>query len=157
MNGIVRSVSDAVPDRCHANDCNRDGCSISVRTAASRKVIIDLDCPALGIPRTRKRCDYVLVGEKSRKSWVVPIELKSGRFQAAEVVDQIQGGADEAKSWLPEQVACLFIPILAHGKSFRRKQLAEFRSTKVTFRGHRKQIEVVRCGEKLKDVLDRNA
>lgn len=157
MNGAVQSVSDAVSDRCHANDCNRDGCSISVRTAASRKVLIDLDCPALGIPRTRKRCDYVFVGEKNRKSRVVPIELKSGRFQAAEVVDQIQGGADEAKTWLPEEVDCLFVPVLAHGKSIRRKQLAEFRSTKATFRGHRKQIEVVRCGEQLKDVLDRSA
>lgn len=158
MNDIIEAVSNAVFDRCHVHDCNRDGCSISVNTAASRKVVIDLDCAELRIPSGQKRCDHVFIGEKNRKSWIVPIELKSGGFDAAVVVGQLQGGADVAEKWLPPEVDFLFLPVLVHGtRGVSRKQDAEFRSTKVKMRGRTKQVVVRRCGDRLKDVLDANA
>lgn len=160
MNGIVEAVSHAISHRCHTHDCNKEACSISVRTAAPRKkrVIIDLDCIELPIPRDRKRCDYVFIGEKNGKTWVVPIELKSGGFNAADVVDQLQGGADEADTWLPPGVHFLFLPVLAHGKSpVRPRQHTKLRSTKVNMRGQVKQVVTIRCGERLKDALDKSA
>lgn len=56
MDGVVEAVSNATSNRCHTHDCNKDGCSVSVRTAAPKKkkmVIIDLDCTELQIPRDR--------------------------------------------------------------------------------------------------------
>ena len=155
MNGVIEAVSDAVPGRCRVHDCNRDGCSISVRTAATKHIVIDLDCEALPIPQDRKRCDYLFFGEKGRRNWVAPIELKSGSFDAAAVIDQLQGGADEAGAWLPSGVRFLLIPVLAHGtKAVRKRQLTEFRSTKINLRGQTRQVVMIRCGESLKDALD---
>ena len=155
MNGVIEAVSDAVPGRCRVHDCNRDGCSISVRTTAAKHIVIDLDCEALPIPHDRKRCDYLFFGEKGRRNWVAPIELKSGSFNAAAVIDQLQGGADEADAWLPPGMRFLFVPVLAHGTSVvRKRQRTEFRSIKINLRGQTRQVVMIRCGENLKNVLD---
>ena len=157
MNGVVDAVSHAVPDSCRVHACNKDGCSISVRTAADRKAIVDLDCEALRIPHDRKRCDYLFFGEKGARSWVVPIELKSGSFNAADVVEQLQGGADEAGAWLPQEIRLQLVPLLVHGtKVVRKKQLVAFRSEKIDLRGQKKQVVLSRCGDNLKCVLDQS-
>lgn len=158
MNGIVEAVSGVVPDPCRVHACNKDGCSISVRTAADRKAVVDLDCQALHIPQRQKRCDYLFFGEKGTRSWVVPIELKSGSFDAADVIDQLQGGADQADAWLPQEARSQLVPLLAHGaKAVRRHERAALRSRKVGLRGRTKQVVLARCGDNLKDVLDRSA
>ena len=158
MSGVVEAVSSEAPDSCRVHACNRDGCSISVKTAADRKAIVDLDCEALRIPQRRKRCDYLFFGEKGARSWVVPIELKSGSFNAADVVEQLQGGADQADTWLPQEARFQLVPLLAHGaKVVRRNERAALRSRKVGLRGRTKQVVLARCGDNLKDVLDRNA
>lgn len=160
MDGLVEAVFNATSKHCHTYDCNKDGCSISVKTAVPKnnRVIIDLDRAELQIPRDRKRCDYVFIGEKNRKTWIVPIELKSGRFDPAEVVDQLQAGADKAKTWLPPKVHFLFIPVLAHGKSpVSPRQYTKLRSRTVRMGGQMKKVETMSCGGRLKDVLDKSA
>lgn len=161
MKGLVAAVSDAVPDGCRSDSCDKEGCTLSVGIARVKRVLVDLDCPDLHIPHDRKRCDYVFVGEKNTKAkntkaWVAPIELKSGRFDAAKVIDQLQGGAEtvEEKKWLPDDGAFQFVPVLAHGEAIHRRQLNEFRSRKVRLRKQKQQVAVVRCGGKLKDALD---
>ena len=47
-----------------------------------------MDCDALKIPRQQKRCDYLFIGEEETATWIAPIELKSGRLRATEVLDQ---------------------------------------------------------------------
>lgn len=154
MKGLVAAVSDAVPDRCRSDSCDKEGCTLSVGIARVKRVLVDLDCPDLHIPPDLKRCDYVFVGEKNTKAWVAPIELKSGRFHAAKVIDQLQGGAETVKAWLPNDSAFQFVPVLAHGGAIHRQQLNEFRSRKVRLRKQKQQVAVVRCGGKLKDALD---
>ena len=158
MNGVVGAVSHSVPVRCRVHACNKGGCSISVRTAAPERAIIDLDCEDLDIPLNRKRCDYLFFGEKGARTWVVAIELKSGRFNSADVIDQLQGGADEADNWLPQEVRFQLVPLLVHGaKVVRKGELTALRSGKVGLRGQMKQVVLSRCGDRLKDVLDRGA
>ena len=158
MSGVVEAVSSEAPDACRVHACNRDGCSISVRTVADRKAIVDLDSEALHIPRDRKRCDYLFFGEKGARSWVVPIELKSGSFDAVDVIAQLQGGADQADAWLPREARFQLVPLLAHGaKVVRRNERAALRSRKVGLRGRTKQVVLARCGANLKDILDRIA
>ena len=156
MNGVVEAVSHAVPGPCRVQACNKDGCSISVGTAAHRKVVVDLDCEALRIPLDRKRCDYLFFGEKRTRTWVIPIELKSGSFNGAAVVDQLQGGADEADAWLPQETRFQLVPLLVHrAKVVRKNDRTALRSGKVGLRGQMKQVVLSRCGDRLKDVLDR--
>ena len=154
MKGLVATVSDAVPDRCHSDSCSKEGCTLSVGIAKVKRVLVDLDCRELHIPHDRKRCDYVFVGEKNTKAWVAPIELKSGRFDAAEVVAQLQGGAETVETWLPDDDAFQFVPVLAHGGAIHRRQLKEFRSHEVRLRDRIRQVVVVLCGGTLKDALD---
>ena len=154
MKGLVAAVSDAVPGGCRSNSCSKEGCTLSVGIAKVKRILVDLDCPDLHIPPDLKRCDYVFVGEKNTKAWVAPIELKSGRFDAAKVIDQLQGGAETVKAWLPNDSAFQFVPVLAHGGAIHRQQLNAFRSRKVRLRKQKQQVVVVRCGGRLKDALD---
>ena len=158
MSEVVEAVSNAIPAACRVHDCNKDGCSVSVRTAAPRRIVVDLDCEDLHLPRVRKRCDYLFFGEKGARSQVVPIELKSGRFNATDVIDQLQGGADVADGWLPKEAHFQLVPLLVHGaKVVRRIERTALRSRKVGLRGQTQQVVMIGCGGKLKDVLDRSA
>ena len=158
MSGVVAAASNAVPGPCRVHACNKDECSISVGAAARRRVVVDLDCEALCIPPDRKRCDYLFFEEKGARSWVIPIELKSGSFNGAAVVDQLQGGADVADAWLPQGACFQFVPLLVHGaKVVRKNDRTALRSGKVGLRGKIKQVKLSRCGGKLRDVLDRSA
>ena len=158
MSGIVEAVSHAVPGPCRVHHCNKDGCSISVSTATRRRVVVDLDCEALRIPSDRKRCDYVFFGEKGTRRWVVPIELKSGRFNPSDVIDQLQGGADEADAWLPQEAHFKLVPLLVHGtKALRKNDRTALRSGKVGLRGQIKQVILSHCRDRLKDILGRSA
>lgn len=122
MKSLVAVVSDTVPDSCLFKSCSKGKCTLSVSITRVKRVLVNLDCHDLHIPHDRKRCDYVFVGEKNTKAWVAPIELKSGRFDAAEVVDQLQGGAKTMETWLPDDSAFQFVPVLAHGRDLRIKQ-----------------------------------
>ena len=154
MKGLVAAVSDAVPDGCRSKYCDKECCKLSVGIAKVKWVLVDLDCEEIHIPRGRKRCDYVFVGEKRTKAWVALIELKSGRFHAAEVIDQLQGGAETVEAWLPDNSAFQFVPVLAHGRDLRIKQRNELRSHKVRLCGQTRRVALVRCGGRLKDALD---
>lgn len=159
MKGLVAAVSDAVPGGCRSPSCDKEGCTLLVGIAKVKRVLVDLDCPDLHIPHGRKRCDYVFVGEKNTKAkntkaWVVPIELKSGRFDAAEVIAQLQGGAETVEAWLPDDGAFQFVPVLAHGRDLRIKQRNELRSHTVHLCGQTRRVALVRCDGRLKDALD---
>ncbi|MYA16525.1 MAG: hypothetical protein F4Z28_07005 [Gammaproteobacteria bacterium] len=125
-----------------------------MRNAPPAKVIVDLDCRHLAIPKGRKRSDYVVVTEEDGAGWVSPIELKSGAFRGREVAEQLQGGADTADEWLPDACSFNFVPILAHGRSVPKPQLRTLRAAKVRLRDRVSQAVLIRCGEPLRKALD---
>ena len=75
-----------------------------MKGAPAQRFVVDLDCsdlqPAL---RGERRCDYLFIGKEGKASWVSPIEMKSGGFKAADVIDQLQSGASAADALLPGQ------------------------------------------------------
>ena len=152
MSGAVQALKMSVPERCHVTSCNKDGCKVGLQGLQSNRVIVDMDCKALGIPDNQKRCDYLYVGEK-HKTQVVPIELKGGKVpSASDVVEQLQKGADQADGWLPSRLRFEFVPVLVHGKIHKiiRTQL---RSRKVRFRGRPTQVKLLKCGAQLTTAL----
>lgn len=159
MSGLVATVSERIHGDCHAVRCSKDGCDVSLQDAPPTRVVIDLDCEELQFAPRRKRCDYLFVGEDEDNDWVVTMELKSGRFKAADAARQLQGGADVADSWLPWNSSFRFVPVLAHGRTVPREEQKALRrrSNRVGLRGQVKQIELIRCGTSLTAVIGARA
>lgn len=159
MSGLVATVSERIHGDCRAARCRKDGCSVSLRGAASTRVVVDLDCEQLEFAPRQKRCDYLVVGEEAEDAWVVAMELKSGRFKAADAARQLQGGAELVDSWLPWNSSFRFVPVLAHGRAVRREEQKALRRlpNRVGLRGQVKQIELIRCGTTLSAVLGASA
>ena len=153
MSESVTACANQVPDSCHATRCNKDGCRVDLKGVPRERVIIDMDCQALQIPDDHKRCDYLLVGEETNTTWVVPIELKSGGLRAREVLEQIEEGVRMADMLLPQGTSFQFVPVLAHGKGIHPHELKVLRSRKIQLRGQRKGIVLIRCGDPLTKAL----
>ncbi len=121
MNGPVAAVAGQIPDACCATRCDKGGCRVDLRKGLPpSRVIVDMDCDGLRIPKQWKRCDYLFFGAENEVTCVAPIELKSGGLRAGTVLEQLEGGARMADAWLPQEVSFRLIPIVAHGKGIRR-------------------------------------
>ena len=153
MSSLVAAVAGKVDLHCRTNYCKKGNCSVLMNDAPAKRLIVDLDCATLPIAANRKRCDYLFIGEQGRAAWVVPMELKGGRFTGAEVVKQLQGGSHVAHAWLPLGSAFQFIPVLAHGPSVHNKDLKVLRRNKIKLRGKKRQTVLLRCRAKLVDAL----
>lgn len=153
MSGTVAAIARIIPDSCHATHCNKDKCRVDLAGVPQVRVIVDMDCNALSIPKNWKRCDYLFVGEESNETWVAPIELKSGRLSVNAVSAQLEGGTRMADMWLPQGVTLQFAPVLAHGKTIHRNALKRLRAEKLQLRGQRKGLAVIKCGDQLTKAL----
>jgi hypothetical protein len=100
-------------------------------------------------PGSTKRCDYLFIGEEGNITWVAPIELKSGRLKATDVLEQIEGGVREVEPWLPQGISFQLVPVLVHGKAIHRNELKKLLSRKIQLRGQKKLTVLMKCGEAL--------
>lgn len=117
-------------------------------------LLIDVDCDELAEFQAGPRADYLFVAERE-VSWVVPIELKSGRFAAEEALQQLQGTATAAEEWIPAHERFLLVPVIAHGgKTMRRTEQIALRMTKITLHGRKGQALLRSCGDEIAEVLD---
>lgn len=118
-----------------------------------RHVTVDVDCSALPLPTDAKRCDFLFVGEHGNRTWIAPIELKRGTFNARTVAAQLQGGVDLADRWLPEESRFEFAPVVAHGRGIRQETLKALRKVAVRLRGITRRPKLIRCGAPLREAL----
>ena len=139
MSGTVAAVANRIPGCCHTIHCNRDKCRVELKDAPSVRLLIDMDCGALEIPRQEKRCDFLFIGEEATTTWIVPIELKSGRLRATDVLDQLEGGVRALDPYLPQGISFQLVPVLAHGKSIHPQDLKTLRSRKIQLRGGKRK------------------
>lgn len=154
MSGTVTVCANQVPDSCHATRCNKDGCRVGLQGAPRERIIIDMDCAALQIPNSQKKCDYLFVGEENNATWVVPIELKGGKIGSVrEALRQLEEGIRMADGWLPQGISFQLVPVLAHGRKIHRNDLKVLRSGKMQLRGQRKGVVLIRCGDPLTKAL----
>ena len=153
MTGSIAELTEKVPGCCHATLCNRDRCKVSLHGTPHNRLIVDMDCKALGIDN-QTRCDYLFVSEQNRTTWVAPIELKGGKVgSVTRVANQLRGGTVLAAKLLPPSLAFRFVPVLAHKKPIHRRDLKKLRREKIMLRGSLRGIETVRCGDNLNKVL----
>ena len=144
LNGIRAKVGE---ENC-GESCSRGGCSVDLTDAPTDRVIVDADkaFPAHG--RKGKRCDFILFMDRpGAQVLAAPVELKSGRPDASEAIEQLQGGADFADCFAPQSSNVDCLPILFHGKSIHKKELMVLNRTKIAFRGLKLTIEKAQCGQ----------
>ena len=147
-------LRQAVPKKCVTHSYGKDGCSVSMAGAPPHHVTVNLDCSALRLNSTEKRCDLLFVGEDGKDAWVAPIELKSGRFRVDEVKDQLQKGADLADKWLPTNAAFRFVPVVACGRGISKHKIRALHQAAVTLRGKKRRPVLIRCRSPLREALD---
>ena len=153
MNSPVAAVARRVPDDCHAAECNKDKCRVDLTGAPAERIVVDMDCDSLGIPVERKRCDYLFFDGETETTCVVPIELKSGRFEAGETLEQLQAGISMADTWFPQGVEFRFVPVLAHGKSIHPEVRRKLLSRRIRWRKQKKGVVLIKCGDPLTKAL----
>lgn len=152
---VVDEVRRAIPQDCISTRCRKERCSVPLQGAPSPSVLIDLDHPQAPVGQNDKRCDYIFIGG-SGKAWVAPMELKSGKPNASEIVPQLRAGADIAAKIIPENAEVQFLPIAVFGGSMTGIETRRFaaRANAVRFRNQPPvKIELHRCGRPLANAL----
>lgn len=155
---LLAEIKKQVNQECISNSCSGDGCRVYLTDVSFERVIINLECEFESRKSNKQRCDYILFySDRSDKRVVVLIELKSGRFKALDVADQLQGGADfvaDIFGKLPEsltiasqalEIVCL--PVLFYGKGIDKSQRYKLERAKVRFRRQTVPIKKNKCGQ----------
>ena len=155
MTGLVDAVRDQVSEQCLVEECDKNGCSVSLLDAPQPRLIIDLDGPNSPVGRSRTRCDYLLIADEcSDRSWVVPMEFKNSQMKVGKVVRQLQAGARTAQQLASSRNGISFRPV-AVVRGIHRRQRNELRSesNEVSFRGRSERIRVLVCDDLLIEAL----
>lgn len=110
-------------------------------------VLIDMDHPESPATSGGKRCDFLFINE----SWLAPLELKKGRVDASEIVQQLRAGAKAAEGLVPEGARVGFRPVAAYGGALRKQERDDLRKpgNKIEFREDREFVRLIRCGANL--------
>ena len=154
MSGLVQRVRERVDARCVATRIRKEGCRVSLEDAPQPYLIVDFDKPGSPLGPSDERCDYLLVANAADfDGWVVPLELKRGRFDAGGISDQLQAGAGAAERLLPRNFAVEFQPIAVFGGGTTKAERLEARKKKnwVRFRGSAREMLLMKSGQKLAD------
>ena len=120
---------------------------MSMSGVPRERVIVDMDCKKLVI--SGSRCDYLFVSEHRNNAWVIPIELKSGKFNVGKVRAQLQGGAQFAQTLLDNRDQFHFLPVLAHGGPIHPADMRKLRKVRIAMEGKIQQPKLIRCGAPL--------
>lgn len=148
MSGVVDRIRARVgPGNC-VDSCSRDGCRVDMTGLPMDRAIVDVDKAFPARELDGKRCDFVLVAERSDAPLLVaPVELKSGKVNFLEALEQLRGGAKFA-DWIAEPASnaeCQ--PVLIHGKGFHKAEHRMLNRRKVAFRGRKLTVKIARCDE----------
>lgn len=150
MSGLVSAVRSRVAQSCVVNRCRKDGCSVALPRGRSRNLLI-IDCDEPGSPfgPHDTKCDCLLFEESENGSGrAMPIELKSGRIRASEVIRQLQAGTEAIENLIPAGITVQLRPLLAYGKIPKGERTALDKGT-VRFGSERIGITKIRCGAQL--------
>ena len=149
MTGLLSSVRSQVAQSCIVSRRCKDRCSVSLRGDSRYRLVIDCDLPGSPFGPNDPKCDYLLFEEtRNRAGRAIPVELKSGRIRARDVIEQLQAGATAVDNLIPRQVDVRLLPLLAYG-NIPKGERATVNNGMVRFRGDYERIKRIRCGAQL--------
>ena len=154
MPGVVDAVKTKVHVDCQVTRCRKQGCSLGMKGAPAKYVLIDLDKDDAPVRHNQARCDYIFVG-RTATDCVAALELKAGKPDASEVVSQLRAGARIAERIVPRGSQVRFAAIAVFGGGLHRKERDDLLKpqNRITFRGERSPVTLVRCGDTLASAL----
>ena len=156
MSGLVRRVRANVDDRCVVKRIRKKGCRVNLSSAPASRLIVDFDRPGSPLGSSDERCDYLCVADAvDGEGWVVPLELKRGRFDASQIAGQLQAGARAAEQLVPGNLAVKFRPIAVFRRGTHKAERLEAQKKKnwVRFLGSAREMRLMKSGQKLADQL----
>ena len=114
----------------------------------SDRVVIDVEREFDSRNMTQKRCDRLLFYAAGNNLVASPIELKSGRAEQSDVVEQLQNSLHFAANIVPRTrtLTTVYRPILFQGRGIKWTNPRGSQELNVNFRGRKTRIRVGRCG-----------
>ena len=146
MNDVLNNIRIRVGVEHLGRSFRGEGCRVFMTGVSPDRVIVNTESafPAHGLEG--KRCDYVLFVVNPQGNLVAaPMELKSGKVDASEAADQLQGGATFVECATPATSATVCCPILFHGRSIHSKERKALNRQKIEYCGQRVTIKTARC------------
>ena len=156
MTGLVAMVRSRVNDTCITRGrIKKEGCLVSLRGRLEDRLIIDFDKPDAPRNQNQSRCDYLFIENIPGESgWVVPLELKRGRAEASEVVQQLQAGAEIAEKLVDDNLNVRFFPVIVSGSmNMAQRRTLKKPASRIRFHGKQAFADRIRCGAPLADAL----
>lgn len=128
----------------------RSGCKVYLNDLPAKRILIDADQAFARFEIVGSRCDFILFALVGSVDVLVvaPIELKSGEIRASRVSRQLQGGADFAARFVPNDVESICHPILVHGRHMDKIQRKRLSQSAIHYRGIRSGISVSKCNQR---------
>ncbi len=148
MSEVLNEIRTRVGEENLSTLRSRSGCGVNMTDAPSPRIVIDADraFPAHGM--TGKRCDRLLFYAAGNNLVASPIELKSGRAEQSDVVEQLQNSLHFAANIVPRTrtLTTVYRPILFQGRGIKWTNRRGPQELNVNFRGRKTRIRVGRCG-----------
>lgn len=156
MTGLVETARTKIDNKClELGKCEKDGCGVSLKGVPKSRLVIDFDKQGSPLGEDQSRCDYLFVVDAGDKGgWIVPLELKSGKYDASNVVKQLEAGTRVAENIVSREKKIDFRPVLVFGKAPHKNEREKLRRTgKVRFHGNTQSIRLIRCGGDLAETF----
>ena len=139
-----------------ANRCRRAGCTVRLDGVPQSHVIFDIEAHQQQENPGEKCCDFLIAYEEQEggaaRDNLAAVELKAS-IRATEVREQLQKGAAAAEHLLGAMEIKTFIPVVA-GHAHR-EEIAKLKDYRIRFGNRREQIELIACGDRLMDAVNR--
>ena len=146
MNNVLKCIQDKIGAEHCSRSCSRDGCDVDLDGTPSPLIVADADCEGLNDYFASKRCDFILFFQSSDSAVVIaPLELKHGRVEVKDAVEQLQAGVRFAERVMPNTLHPVCQPILFHGKGLHKTQRDKLNRAKIHFQGARLTIRTAKC------------
>ena len=133
------------------NSCSGEGCIVDMEGVPSKRIIVHVENEFDFQKKNEKRCDRLLFFINREKRLVaVPIELKSGKAEESDVVEQLENSLKFA-----EKIASAisgsrteYCPVLFQGRGIKWSNPRGLKQLKVRFRGKNLQVLIGKCNGK---------
>ena len=150
MNEILAEIRLRVGVENLARLCKEAGCEASLEDVPFPRVVVDANKAFPHHAMEGQRCDYILFFMNADEDtlFTVPIELKSGKVDASEAINQLQGGAVFANRFAPTNFNSICRPILFHGRRrIHEEERKELSRKKISFRDDELTVKTARCSK----------
>ena len=151
MCALMERLKNELPKGAIVKKCEEKGCKVPLPNAPSSHLVINVNHPFFGL-EDKTHCDFLFISCDCAcgTSWVVPLELKGGSLDASDMIGQLKAGSNFAQAWIPAKYKTQFLPVGVYGGRLHKSQRDQLRKARVSFRGKKYEIKLIRSGTPLK-------